>query len=152
MNIFYYDIAVGLPLRQCFTYKSKVAIKKGTRVVVPFGKKSIVGIVVKKISNPNSLKGLKEIISIADNHSCFDNSIFSTILWASEYYHHPIGEVFFSFMPTLLRKKNDKTIYFKWAHFLYKSHIFFIFLFIIIIHLNLKMKNLFLIVLILSAT
>ena len=110
MNIFYYDIAVGLPLRQCFTYKSKVAIKKGTRVIVPFGKKSIVGIVVKKISNPNSLKGLKEIISIADNHTCFDKSIFNTILWASEYYHHPIGEVFFSFMPTLLRKKNDKII------------------------------------------
>ena len=110
MNIFYYDIAVGLPLRQSFTYKSKVAIKKGTRVVVPFGKKSIVGIVVKKISNPNSLKGLKEIISIADNHTCFDKSIFNTILWASEYYHHPIGEVFFSFIPTLLRKKNDKII------------------------------------------
>ena len=110
MNIFYYDIAVGLPLRQCFTYKSKVSIKKGTRVVVPFGKKSIVGIVVKKISNPNSLKGLKEISSIADNHTCFDKSIFNTILWASEYYHHPIGEVFLSFMPTLLRKKNDKTI------------------------------------------
>ena len=110
MNIFYYDIAVGLPLRQCFTYKSKVAIKKGTRVVVPFGKKSIVGIVVKKISNPNSLKGLKEIISIADNHTCFDKPIFNTILWASDYYHHPIGEVFFSFIPTLLRKKNDKII------------------------------------------
>ena len=110
MNIFYYDIAVGLPLRQSFTYKSKVAIKKGTRVVVPFGKKSIIGIVVKKISNPNSLKGLKEIISIADNHTCFDKSIFNTILWASEYYHHPIGEIFFSFMPTLLRKKNDKII------------------------------------------
>ena len=110
MNIFYYDIAVGLPLRQCFTYKSEVAIKKGTRVVVPFGKKSIIGIVVKKISNPNSLKGLKEIISIADNHTCFDKSIFNTILWSSEYYHHPIGEVFFSFMPTLLRKKNDKII------------------------------------------
>ena len=108
--MFYYDIAVGLPLRQSFTYKSKVAIKKGTRVVVPFGKKSIIGIVVKKISNPNSLKGLKEIISIADNHTCFDKSIFNTILWASEYYHHPIGEVFFSFMPTLLRKKNDKII------------------------------------------
>ncbi len=110
MNIFYYDIAVGLPLRQCFTYKSKVAIKKGTRVIVPFGKKSIIGIVIKKISNPNSLKGLKEIISIADDHACFDKSIFNTILWASDYYHHPIGEVFFSFIPTLLRKKNDKII------------------------------------------
>ena len=110
MNIFYYDIAVGLPLRQCFTYKSKVAIKKGTRVIVPFGTKSIIGIVIKKISNPNSLKGLKEIISIADDYACFDKSIFNTILWASDYYHHPIGEVFFSFIPTLLRKKNDKII------------------------------------------
>ena len=110
MNIFYYDIAVGLPLRQCFTYKSKEVIKKGKRVIVPFGSKSIVGIVVKKIAKPKSLKGLKEIISIADEHSCFNGSIFEAITWASDYYHHPIGEVFFSFMPTLLRKHNDKTI------------------------------------------
>ena len=110
MNIFYYDIAVGLPLRQCFTYKSKDVIKKGKRVIVPFGSKSIVGIVVKKIAKPKSLKGLKEIISIADEHSCFNGSIFEAITWASDYYHHPIGEVFFSFMPTLLRKQNDKII------------------------------------------
>ena len=110
MNIFYYDIAVGLPLRQCFTYKSKEVIKKGKRVIVPFGSKSIVGIVVKKIAKPKSLKGLKEIISIADEHSCFNGSIFEAITWASDYYHHPIGEVFFSFMPTLLRKRNDKII------------------------------------------
>ena len=110
MNIFYYDIAVGLPLRQCFTYKSKEVIKKGKRVIVPFGSKSIVGIVVKKIAKPKSLKGLKEIISIADEYSCFNGSIFEAITWASDYYHHPIGEVFFSFIPTLLRKHNDKII------------------------------------------
>ena len=110
MNIFYYDIAVGLPLRQCFTYKSKEVITKGKRVIVPFGSKSIVGIVVKKIAKPKSLKGLKEIISIADEHSCFNGSIFEAITWASDYYHHPIGEVFFSFMPTLLRKQNNKII------------------------------------------
>ena len=110
MNIFYYDIAVGLPLRQCFTYKSKEVIKKGKRVIVPFGSKSIVGIVVKKIAKPKTLKGLKEIISIADEYSCFNGSIFEAIIWASDYYHHPIGEVFFSFMPTLLRKQNDKII------------------------------------------
>ena len=110
MNFFYYDIAVGLPLRQCFTYKSKYVIKKGKRVIVPFGSKSILGIVVKRIVKPKSLKGLKEIISIADEHSCFNGSIFEAITWASDYYHHPIGEVFFSFMPTLLRKQNDKII------------------------------------------
>ncbi len=110
MNFFYYDIAVGLPLRQCFTYKSKDIIKKGERVLVPFGNKSIIGIVVKKVSKPKSLKGLKEIIEITDDHIAFDKSEFKTILWASDYYHHPIGEVFFSFLPTLLRKKNDKTV------------------------------------------
>ena len=110
MNFFYYDIAVGLPLRQCFTYKSRDIIKKGERVVVPFGNKSIIGIVVKKVSKPKSLKGLKEIIEITDDHIAFDKSDFKTILWASDYYHHPIGEVFFSFLPTLLRKKNDKTV------------------------------------------
>ena len=99
-----------MPLRQCFTYKSKDIIKKGERVVVPFGNKSIIGIVVKKVSKPKSLKGLKEIIEITDDHIAFDKSEFKTILWASDYYHHPIGEVFFSFLPTLLRKKNDKTV------------------------------------------
>ena len=111
MNIFYFDIAVGLPLRQCFTYKSDKNISIGTRVVVPFGNKIIIGIVIKKISKPKSHNALKKIISIADQYTCFDKSIFDTILWASNYYHHPIGEAFFSFIPTLLRKKNDKIIY-----------------------------------------
>ena len=111
MNIFYFDIAVGLPLRQCFTYKSDKNISIGTRVVVPFGNKIIIGIIIKKISKPKSHNALKKIISIADQYTCFDKSIFDTILWASNYYHHPIGEAFFSFIPTLLRKKNDKIIY-----------------------------------------
>ena len=54
MNIFYYDIAIGLPIRSCFTYKSVAHIKKGTRVVVPFGKKVVIGIVVSKISQHSS--------------------------------------------------------------------------------------------------
>ena len=113
MNIFYYDIAIGLPLRQCFTYKSYVELKKGIRVLVPFGNKKLVGIVVKKTINSHLIEkseSIKDVISIIDNHTCFNSSIFNTILWASEYYHHPIGEVFFSFIPPILRKVNDKTI------------------------------------------
>ena len=113
MNIFYYDIAIGLPLRQCFTYKSNVELKKGIRVLVPFGNKKLVGIVIKKNINSHLIEkseSIKDVISIIDNHTCFNSSIFNTILWASEYYHHPIGEVFFSFIPPILRKVNDKTI------------------------------------------
>ena len=113
MNIFYYDIAIGLPIRSCFTYKSVAHIKKGTRVVVPFGKKVVIGIVVSKISQHSSFHksvAIKEIISTTEESVCFDKSIFKTILWAADYYHHPIGEVFFSFMPTLLRKQSNKII------------------------------------------
>ena len=113
MNIFYYDIAIGLPIRSCFTYKSVAHIKKGTRVIVPFGKKVVIGIVVSKISQHSSFHksvAIKEIISTTEESVCFDKSIFKTILWAADYYHHPIGEVFFSFMPTLLRKQSNKII------------------------------------------
>tara|TARA_B100001063_G_scaffold121088_1_gene113022 strand:- start:231 stop:2219 length:1989 start_codon:yes stop_codon:yes gene_type:complete len=113
MNIFYYDIAVGIPIRQCFTYKSATNIKKGTRVVVPFGNKTKVGIVVRKITKPDSFiksGAIKGIISTDEKFPCFDKSIFETILWASDYYHHPIGEVFSSFMPTVLRNQGNKII------------------------------------------
>ena len=113
MNIFYYDVAVNLPIRQCFTYKSITSIKKGTRVVVPFGKKTIVGVVVRKIAKPNSFNksgAIKEIISTNEQFVCFDKPIFNTILWASDYYHHPIGDVIFSFIPTVLRNPGNKII------------------------------------------
>ena len=113
MKIFYYDIAVGLPIRQCFTYKSSIRIKKGSRVTVPFGRKTLIGIVVKQISKPSSFNksgAIKEIISTGEEFTCFDKPIFNTILWAAEYYHHPIGEVFHSFVPTLLRKEGNKII------------------------------------------
>jgi primosomal protein N' (replication factor Y) len=90
-----------------------LVLKKGIRVLVPFGNKKLVGIVVKKNINSHLIEkseSIKDVISIIDNHTCFNSSIFNTILWASEYYHHPIGEVFFSFIPPILRKVNDKTI------------------------------------------
>ena len=113
MNIFYYDIAVSLPLRQCFTYKSVLKIKKGVRVSIPFGNRKVIGVVVKKINTPavlNKTGTIKSIISILDEYSIFDNPSFKTILWASDYYHHPIGEVFHSFIPSELRKINNKFI------------------------------------------
>ena len=113
MKIFYYDIAVSLPLRQCFTYSSELKITKGTRVSVPFGKRKIVGVVIKNIQKPDFLKkagAIKKIIAVLDEYPLFDKPIFDSILWSSDYYHHPIGEVFNTFVPTELRKINNKKI------------------------------------------
>ena len=53
---------------------------------------------------------IKEIISVDDQYICFKKPLFNTLLWASEYYHHPIGEVFLSFLPSILRKQTNKSI------------------------------------------
>ena len=49
MNIFYYDIAIPIPIRETFTYQSKEIIKSGSRVAVKFRNKDIVGYVVKQL-------------------------------------------------------------------------------------------------------
>ena len=113
MNIFYYDIAVSIPLRQCFTYKFDTKIKKGTRVAVPFGKRVLIGIIVRNIQKPDALNSkstIKSILNIQDSEMVFEKPLFDSILWASEYYQHPIGEVFNTFIPTELRKIDKKTI------------------------------------------
>ena len=53
---------------------------------------------------------IKKIISLIDAYPVFNKSIFNTILWSSEYYHHPIGEVCNTFIPNQLRKINNKVI------------------------------------------
>ena len=50
------------------------------------------------------------MISVDDQYICFKKPLFNTLLWASEYYHHPIGEVFLSFLPSILRKQTNKSI------------------------------------------
>ena len=109
MNIFYYDIALNLPLRRCFTYKSKNKLTRGSRVKVNFGTRKVLGVVVRRITKVDqSIKkeSIKEAV-LADKHKCYEKPIFDLIVWASRYYHHPIGEVFFAFMPTMLRKQSS---------------------------------------------
>ncbi len=112
MKNYYYDIALEIPLRHCFTYKSTKKIKNGTRVRVPFSNKILIGIIVKRLLKPDDclkLNTIKDILSYED-HVCFEKNIFDITLWASSYYHHPIGEVLFTFVPNLLRKNNKKNI------------------------------------------
>ena len=111
MNIFYYDIAISIPIRETFTYQSKEIIKSGSRVAVKFRNKDIVGYLVKKLDDkPDFLT--TDISEILDREPIFKPSDMQIILWLADYYHHPIGEVFDTFCPPALRKiiKTDTLI------------------------------------------
>lgn len=107
------QIAVNSPLRRCFDYlppleitrETLARLQKGVRIRVPFRNKAIVGILV-GISNTSTVspKKLKAAIEILDEKPLFSPEIFELLLWASDYYQHPLGEVFSAALPGLLRK------------------------------------------------
>ena len=103
MNIFYYDIAIPIPIRETFTYQSKEFLKSGSRVAVKFRNKDIVGYVVKQLDNKPDFS-TTEISEMLDSEPIFKSSDMQIILWLADYYHHPIGEVFDTFCPPALRK------------------------------------------------
>jgi primosomal protein N' (replication factor Y) len=74
MNIFFYDVAISVPLRQCFTYSSNLKIEKGSRVLVPFGNRKVIGLVIKKSKEAigNNIE-IKKIISSIDTYPVLIN-------------------------------------------------------------------------------
>jgi primosomal protein N' (replication factor Y) (superfamily II helicase) len=103
-------VAIPLPLRGSFDYllppelvDSQISI--GARVVVPFGKRKLVGVIL-KIAKHSEIKSekLKSIIEILDAKPLFSQKMMALLSWASNYYHHPIGDVLANAMPKLLRQ------------------------------------------------
>lgn len=103
-------IALPTPLRHLFDYWVPEDIDPkqlipGVRVQVPFGKRSLIGILI-KVKNESVIarEKLRPITSILDTQPIFSQDVFQLCEFAANYYHHSLGEVLFSAMPTLLRK------------------------------------------------
>lgn len=107
-------VAVPSPLRRTFDYllpenHNAQNIKHGIRVLVPFGRQEIIGVVL-DITNESKLEfaKLKPVLAILDNEPLLPQSILELIIWVSNYYHHPIGDVINNALPSLLRDKLRK--------------------------------------------
>ncbi len=69
MEITYYNILLPVPTEGVYTYFSEGLLHTGERVVVPFRKREITGIVLEKIEKPDF--ECKEIIMVCDNTPLF---------------------------------------------------------------------------------
>ena len=102
------QVAVPSPLPRTFDYlppKSGDLPCLGARVRVPFGRRSVVGIVT-GITGDSLLPAarLKVVQDVLDPGPLLPSGLLNLLLWASEYYHHPLGEVVSSALPQALRK------------------------------------------------
>ncbi|WP_058913665.1 primosomal protein N' [Entomohabitans teleogrylli] len=100
-------VALPVPLDRTFDYLMPQGMQAaaGCRVQVRFGNRNMVGIVVSVDDHSelarSELKSLREVL---DSHSLFSPSLWRLLLWAADYYHHPIGDVLFHALPILLRQ------------------------------------------------
>ncbi len=106
-------VAIATPLRRLFDYlppdsTDTSKFKPGVRVSVPFGRrKDVVGMIV-SINDKSDFPQhkLKKINYAIDKQALLENKHLKFLVWASNYYHYPIGEVIFSALPAWLRKNN----------------------------------------------
>jgi len=109
-------IALPTPLRRLFDYLpnddmmvSCQNIQPGMRVQVPFGRRTLVGVIM-KIAQETDIKldKLKPITALLDDKPLFPKDLLAFFHKSAQYYHHPIGEVVFSGLPQAL--KQDKKL------------------------------------------
>jgi len=100
-------VALPVPLARTFDYllPDEMRAVAGCRVQVPFGKQQRVGVVV-SVSETSELprEELKQVSEVLDSESLFSPSVWRMLIWAADYYHHPVGDVLFHALPVLLRQ------------------------------------------------
>lgn len=102
------NIAVNVPLSREFDYlppRAGAIPAPGCRVLVPFGRRQQVGLVLGH-SNSSALPSgkLRHCETSIDESPLLGESDLKLIRFTSDYYHHPIGEVVAAAIPALLRQ------------------------------------------------
>ena len=112
------QVALPVRLRRLFDYRTDDLERtpvNGTRVLVPLQKRKVVGIVCGSgESSPVPLSKLRQVIRVLDDSPLLPKELFRLLNWAGRYYHHPIGDVMQTALPTLLRRDRSaepKAIY-----------------------------------------
>lgn len=101
------SVAVAVPLRKCFSYlwsNCEILPQIGLRVLVPFGNRELLGIVVAQIQDEQPIDKLKPIAKCLDIEPVLAGHLLQLMLWASDYYQYAIGEALATALPNALRK------------------------------------------------
>lgn len=103
-------IALPTPLRRLFDYLAPPGVdvgqlQAGMRVVVPFGSRKIVGVLLGLTTTTQvPAYKLRSAIEILDQQPLLPAQVMHLVQWAAQYYQHSLGDSFSWAMPALLRQ------------------------------------------------
>lgn len=101
-------VAVSVPLSREFDYlpaSEGPAAQSGSRVLVPFGRRQQVGVVMAEATASDvPVAKIRHSVATLDDEPLLSTDDLWLIRFTSDYYHHPIGEVVAAALPALLRQ------------------------------------------------
>ncbi len=113
-------VAVDCPLRSLLDYLPPAGMRAldlpaGSRVRVPMGARSAVGVVVAHAEDSQlAPQRLRRVTALLDAEPLFDATLLELLRWTASYYQHPPGEVFAAALPVALRAGQAATAQESW--------------------------------------
>jgi primosomal protein N' (replication factor Y) len=99
-------IALDVPLDRLFDYLSgQHDVQVGQRVLVPFGSRNQIGIVMSIADSSDiAIEKLKSILQAFNEETPLDAEMLSLIKFSADYYQYPFGQALLSSLPARLRQ------------------------------------------------
>lgn len=98
-------VALDVPLQGLFDYKASSPVQIGTRVIVPFGQRKLVGVVVDTPDQPAlDISMVRDVDQVLDDLPPFSIDWLRLASFAAQYYQRPLGEVMLPTLPAPLRR------------------------------------------------
>ncbi len=104
-GVFWVRVALDVPLTGPFDYRHDAPVAVGLRVIVPFGRRKMVGVVVDNPAVPSFEPAqIRPIEQVLDDLPPFTDDWLRLARFAADYYQRPLGEVMLPTLPPPLRK------------------------------------------------
>lgn len=102
-------VALDIPLLGLFDYSTEELALPGQRVIVPFGRRQMVGVVMEcAATSEMDAERIKPVTQLLRDGAPLSQELLDLLRFCSDYYRHPIGPVVLSALPTRLR--SDKPL------------------------------------------
>lgn len=98
-------VALDVPLDRLFDYLDNGSgVQVGQRVLVPFGRRQVIGMVVARPAQSDlAADKLKPVVRGFHDEAPLPASSFRLLKFCAEYYHYPLGQALLNALPSRLR-------------------------------------------------
>ena len=107
----YADVAIPTGVDKTFTYLIPDPLvpsaRAGVRVLVPFGKKTVVGIIV-ALPERTTVPNVRPIVDVIDASPVLQDHLLQLCSWMAGYYMAPMGDIVRAAMPAGLGQTSKR--------------------------------------------